>query len=186
MPEPDDPASPTNPFGLFGLEPSIDLDRAGLERAWLRLSAKLHPDRVSESEREAAQARLAVLNDAKAALDDDERRANLVHAHLGGPSASDDKTLPEGLLEHTLAERMAIEDAAASGNTEEIARLREEVAEREQRLGATVKALLERAAAHADGDDHRTRALAEARVQLNAWRYLGRMRERLEGGSDLN
>jgi molecular chaperone HscB len=64
-------------FSVFGLEPRLNLDLAGLEREFHRLSRRLHPDRFArgtDSEREWSLADTALLNDAYRTLKDPLRR----------------------------------------------------------------------------------------------------------------
>ncbi|MEM9083217.1 MAG: iron-sulfur cluster co-chaperone HscB C-terminal domain-containing protein [Planctomycetota bacterium] len=166
----------TDPFSLLGLPLSYDIDEAALERVWLRKSAKLHPDRAGEDEH--ASDILGALNAARATLLNPELRAGALLAALHGPSASEDKTLPEGFLEQTLAERMEIEELAASGDQAAIEAKVAEVREREQALVVRVADLF---GGVKEGDADR---LAAIRHELNAWRYLTRMLERLRGESD--
>lgn len=162
-----------NPFLLLGIDPSFEIDQNAIERAWLARSARLHPDRAPEHDEASDQ--LAKVNEAKATLADPERRAGALLTLLGGPDASQDKTLPDGFLESVLAERMAIDEAIKSAQQEQIKQLTADVNQREREIAQRVSALF--CKAHT-GD---VEALTDIRHELNAWRYLARMRERLSG-----
>jgi molecular chaperone HscB len=60
-------------FSVFGLEPKLNIDLAGLETEFHRLSRKLHPDRFArglENEKDWSLAGTALLNDAYRTLKD--------------------------------------------------------------------------------------------------------------------
>jgi DnaJ-class molecular chaperone len=51
-----------DPFSLFGLEPSLNLDEDTLEVLWVKLSRKHHPDRYPAEEKLQASLRLAFIH----------------------------------------------------------------------------------------------------------------------------
>ncbi|MEM1424660.1 MAG: DnaJ domain-containing protein [Planctomycetota bacterium] len=159
MPDPD----ADNPFELLGMSARFDLDAQALQRAWLRRSAKLHPDRAGDDP-DAAR-RLALVNRAKSTLDDPEARANALLAVLGGPAKDEDKSLPDGYL----MEMFEIREEHASGDGATRARI--------ERWGADRRARHERETARLFGalsqppTDDELRAI---RLELNAWRYIER------------
>ena len=161
MPDPAD--ADANPFALLDLPERFDLERAALQRAWLKRSAKLHPDRAGDDP-EAAR-RLAMVNRAKAILADPEARANALLAVLGGPAKEDDKSLPDGYL----MEMFEIREEHASGDEETRTRIEQWGSERrgehESRVGAMFAGLSE------NPSDEELRAI---RLELNAWRYIER------------
>ncbi len=165
----------SDPFDVLGLPPMVPVDPAALERAWLRRAAAVHPDGAAPGD--DALAEVARCNAAKEILADPERAANALLARHGGPTASEDDALPEGLLMEMLELRDALEsavDAARAGDASALERLREEVAARRAACAAEVHALLGGPAAQ---DEAARRA---ARQALNAWRYV----ERLAGQID--
>jgi molecular chaperone HscB len=166
----------SDPFELLDLPRRFELDRAALRSAYLQRAARLHPDRFRDPvERAEAARRAAELNDARAILADDERRANALLALLGGPDREDEKTLPDGFLMEIMDVRQEMEAALASGDPAERARFEAWAAEqRTERLEA-IAGLFERALASPDQD-----LLAAIRVELNALRYIERMIEQLD------
>ena len=105
------------------------MDGSALQRAYLSRAAAIHPDLAVGDEH--AEVRSAVLNRAKAVLEDPERRANELLARLGGPGKSEDKSLPAGFLMSMMETREAIEEALASKDAE--ARVKWEAWAQEQR-----------------------------------------------------
>ncbi len=207
----------SDPFDTLGFEPRFDLDPAEIQRAYLQRAAACHPDLVGSGggssgggdpakQAEAAR-RSATLNAAKATLLDPESRARALLERLGGGDGGvgggggDASELPDGFLLEIMETRMAVEEAAASGDAEELARWRDWVAaEREryiERLGGLFAAVeemeemreIEETNEVVEMDDVLTTEeasappehLAEIRRQLNAWRYIERMLEQIGG-----
>lgn len=162
-----------DPFEVLDIEPVFELDVPALRRRVKRSVAAAHPDRIPDPlEREAAVRRTARMNEALRELEDDERRANHLLRRLGGPGASDDRSLPPEFLMEILEVREDMEQALASGDPAERERVASWAAEERARLRGEVGALFPRLAA---GED-----LGGAiRLQLNVWRYIERMIEQL-------
>ncbi len=165
-----------NPFKILGLAERFDLSSPEVNSAYLRAAARNHPDRFTDpAERAAAEGRIAAINEAKAALLDDEARAGALLKTLGGPSKEEERGLPPGLLMEMMEVRTAMEEEIASGRAEArekwkswaLARRAEHV-ERVRRLFAQC------AVAPEPG------TLREIRIELNAWRYAERMIEQLD------
>ncbi len=172
--------SDDNPFALLGLPQTFDLDSGALHRAWLRASARLHPDRLRDPVEQAeAATRIAAINTARQRLIDDEQRAAALLDLLGGPSASDEKGLPDGFLMEILEVREAMEEAAGSSDPAD--RERFEVWARAERLGHVDRVKTAFASAGADPDESMRHVIP---VELNAWRYIGRMSEQLGPGHE--
>lgn len=170
-----------DPFALLGLPRGFVLDREQLQRAYLRRSAGLHPDRVADPLLQAEAAReSARLNAARATLADDEQRANALLTLLGGPSKESDKALPDGFLVQMMEARQDMEAALSSGDAAERARIERWAAEQRQDYVSTVASLFGKIAM--DGASSSPAHLAEIRRQLNAWRYIERMIEQLDPG----
>src|SRR5262245_39672932 len=113
-----------DPFALLGLPREYELTAGAMQAAYLRLSATLHPDRVRDPvEQQAAAARAAQLNDARAILVNDERRADALLRLVGGPSKEQLKALPDGFLQEMMQVRMEMEEALAGGTAAERSRL---------------------------------------------------------------
>jgi DnaJ-domain-containing protein 1 len=160
-----------SPFETLGVPMRYAIERDQIERAYrARLSAS-HPDAGGDQ----VGIDPATLNKARTTLLDDEQRAFVLLALLGGPDASQCKDLPDGFLMDMMMQRQEIEEAIESGGD----------AEREQweswgieqrrsyrdRVGAMFDALRDPA------QDEDLRAI---RVELNAWRYIERLIEQLD------
>jgi hypothetical protein len=107
-------------------------------------------------------------------LDDPETRAGCLLTLLSGPTADRDKTLPTGFLPRIMQIREEIEEALAAG-PEAIEPWKAWGEAQQQETVARVSELFGRAAATSD-----PQVLAQVRMELNAWRYLTRLRERLD------
>jgi len=153
-------------FEQLGLAPRFDLDEAELERAWLQRSAALHPDLGADPE--AADA-LAALNEAKVALSDPERRANLLLARLRGPSKEDDRTLPPEFLTAMMEVQEAIDEEGA-----DLDEWRSWAESKRREIIDDVRTLFD-----ALPDPPRPQNLTLIRTRLNEWRYIERIAERL-------
>jgi molecular chaperone HscB len=165
-----------DPFALLGLPRRFDVDHAALQHAYLTRTAPLHPDRHHDPiEQAEAAEQVARLNAARAALVDDERRANVLLALLGGPAASDDKSLPDGFLVDMMEVRQDMQSALETGSPDDRRRFERWAEEqRAARLDA-IRALFARAGDPPDPD-----GLRDIRVELNALRYIERMIEQLD------
>jgi molecular chaperone HscB len=168
-----------DPFAELGIPLRFDINAAEVERAYLRQTALLHPDRLTDpGEQAEAIRRAARVNDARRDLLDDERRANIVLEHRGGPSQSDDQALPDGFLMEVMETREAME--AAEGDEAELARWRawakENRAERLERIAGLF--------AGVDDDRLPPDVAHTIRVELNALRYVERMIEQLDPNYD--
>lgn len=120
----------------------------------------------------------AFLTEARSVLADPESRANVLLSLLGGPAASEEKSLPDGFLMEMMELRSTIEDDLAEG---EHARLKWESFAAERRA-----AHIGRAAAlfRETGDRPGNDLLRTIRTELNAWRYTERLIEQLDPGYD--
>lgn len=164
-----------DPFALLGLSRRYDVDRSVIDAAYLRAVAALHPDRIADPvERAEAEGRAAEVNDARALLVDDERRANVLLQLLGGPEREVDKSLPDGFLMEIMEIRQDLETAIASADDAERQRFERWADDERNRYRAEVTE-----AFAAAGDDPDAAALGAIRTRLNAWRYIERMIESL-------
>lgn len=185
-------------FAVLGLTPRFDLDAAELRRAYLQRSAELHPDRAESGATHPTAGgadgdvpgdvdlAAAELNQAKATLEDPEKRAVALLELLGGLSKEADRTLPAGFLMEMMETRQQID------------------AELEGRRGEEREALLEKWDEWADARRARhiakvaelfreilprgtpaASALKAIRMELNAWRYTERLLEQLHAGDGL-
>lgn len=153
-----------NPFEILGLAARFDLSGAQIEAAYLARAAAVHPDLYGGDDAEAARAS-ARLNDARRAVEDAERRANVLLAVLGGASKEQDKSLPPGFLMEMMEIRQEIEGAA--GNEAEMTKWKAWAGEQRSGYMKRVGELFER------GD------LKAVRMELNAWRYIERLIEQV-------
>lgn len=167
---------PDDAFSTLGLEPSFGVTRAAVEAAYLARIAGAHPD----TDGDTGGVDPAALNDARRALLDDEKRANLVLAAMGGPGAAEDRSLPDGFLQEIMALRMEIEAGGDAARAEWAAWAEQR---RASEVGA-IGALFERAGAEAGGASGPSDLLKEIRRMLNAWRYTERLIEQLDPGYD--
>jgi DnaJ-domain-containing protein 1 len=175
--------STSDPFAVLGLARRFGLADSEIERAFLTRLGGVHPDLAGEE----ASLDAAALTEARATLADPERRGVALLALLGGPSASEDRSLPAGFLMEMMELRERIEselaDASAGGGGaggEEAARARWASFGEERRRGhmERVAALFEGMGADPAG------VLARVREELNAWRYTERLIEQLDPAYD--
>jgi len=164
-----------DPFALLGLPRAYRVDAGQLQSAYLRRSAALHPDRISDPLQQAEAARqAAMINDARAMLSDDESRANVLLSLLGGPEKEQDKSLPEGFLAEIMQVREEMESALAGDDPNERARLEQWAQTQREEHSRSIGAMFEDAQRSPD-----TQTLRTIRRTLNAWRYIERMIEQL-------
>jgi molecular chaperone HscB len=169
-----------NPFELLGVDKRFDLDEQALHQAFLRATAQAHPDRATDPDEQMALARrAAAINAAYEQLKEPARRAEaLVRLH-GGPTASDDKSLPDGLLMEMLEIREQMDQAQSEHDQARLNELRTWA--QDQRM-----AYLQHIGQALSNPSPTAQQLAEARTQLNALRYIDRMIEQLDPNYDPN
>lgn len=174
QPRPDrSPDQGSGPYATLGLPRRFALHDAEIQRAYLAAAASVHPDLASGDPE--APARAAALNAARDTLADPERRATALLHLLGGPSAAEDKSLPDGFLIDMLEVREQVE--ASRGDAEATARWERWADEQRDAFIQRVAALFEGAA----NDPARRAAI---RRELNAWRYIERLIEQLDPDYD--
>lgn len=162
-----------NPFELVGVQERFPVDAGELHRAWLRATAKHHPDRAVDQD--AAHRMLSAVNEAYRVLSDPEKAANALLARLGGPGPEHAKALPDGFLMEMLDIRDELEEAKATKDPERIGKLE---AWADEQRGMWLSRVSEQFAAHGEGNDLRD----AIRQSLNAWRYIERLIEQLDPG----
>lgn len=164
-----------DPFTCLGFEPRFDLAPDAIRLKAVRAAARLHPDRATDpvDARRRSQ-ELSAMNEAAAELEDDEKRANALLNVLGGPSASEDRSLPDGFLEEMLEVRMDLESVIAEGDESGRIRLSEWAVDQRSMYKAKVGDLFGDPGAPLD-----EKVRADIRGQLNIWRYIERMIEQL-------
>ena len=75
-----------NPFEIFGLAPKFDLDEDQLQKKYLEVQRKVHPDRfasASDAEKRVAEQWAALINDAYHKLNDPVERGKLLCSMKG-------------------------------------------------------------------------------------------------------
>ncbi len=170
-------AGDANPFEVFGIEPVFQVDEAALHAKFLELSAQHHPDRYTDPGEQAEAAdRAARVNEAYQTLTDPERRAGALLAALGGPSAEEEKSLPQDLLTEMMELRERQEEATASNDTATIQELTEWAKQRREISLKRVAMLFKMATM---GEEVQLEKLTIIRIELNALRYYERMLEQL-------
>jgi len=168
-----------DPFALLDLPRRFDIDREALQAAYLRQSAALHPDRYFDPiEQAEAAERAAALNRARAELIDDERRANVLLALLGGPGKEQEKALPDGFLMEIMEIRQAMEEILATGDAAKRRDLEAWADHERHALLEKIVRLFRQATADASAPPA-PGLLREIRIELNALRYIERMIEQL-------
>lgn len=164
-----------DPFGVLGLPRRFGLSDSEIESAFLARLAGTHPDLAGES----SSMDTAALTEARATLADPERRAGALLALLGGASASEDRSLPDGFLMEMMELREAVEEEIGSGGPD--ARARWEAFAEARRAGhiGRVAGLFDRI-----GEAPDPGTLGAVRTELNAWRYTERLIEQLDPDYD--
>jgi len=162
-----------SPFELFGLPQAFAVDAAELKRRLLRFSRMTHPDFFGGKptvERERAERNTALLNRAHGVVFDPASRADWLVTHGGGPSESDERAMPQAFLMEVLEWNEAVEAARAAvpGSPARAALDDLEATLRRERTTtlARIAGLLDPLPARG------AQALAQARKELNALRYL--------------
>ena len=75
-----------NPFEIFGLVPKFELDEDQLQKKYLEVQRKVHPDRfasASDAEKRVAEQWAALINDAYHKLNDPVERGKLLCSMKG-------------------------------------------------------------------------------------------------------
>jgi len=160
----------SDPFDVLGVPRKFALDEAELRERYVQAAAAAHPDRHTDPVEQAEAAeRASLLNEAYQTLLDPEKRANALLVSLGGAAKEDDHALPPDLLMDMMDVRERMESAVASQDADELAELRAWAA-------AQRAAHLERVALLLADD---APDVKQARVELNALRYIERMIEQM-------
>ncbi|MBM3991507.1 MAG: hypothetical protein FJ298_10940 [Planctomycetes bacterium] len=169
------------PFECLGLTPDFDVDAAEVRRRLLRASRLVHPDfhgASGEQSRAAAERATAALNRAHALVLDPAARADWLVRSLGGPSESQVRSMPQDFLMEVMEWNEALDAArgSAPGSAARVGleALEASLAERRASVLREVRRLLVPLPAR------EAPALALARAQLNALRYLANALDQLE------
>jgi len=164
-----------NYFDLFCVDQTYDLDEAELHDKYLCLSRTTHPDMVSRESQEMHKRALllnAELNQAYDTLRDPVKRADYLLSLFGGPSPSEDKSVPGNLLGEVMELREEIEEAGTSGDTDLLHGLRKQITSSRRAVEERIASL----ARSINKDD--TGGLKALRKQLNAIQYWNNLTEK--------
>ena len=144
-----------NHFELFGLEPGYALEPERLERSYLEIQARIHPDRFAhagDADRRASMQWTTRVNEAYRTLKDPVERARYLLELKGVDVAFETNTaMPADFLGRQLELREALELAQGKKDTGALDRLRSELRSEEEvlktALGETIDAKRDYAAA---------------------------------------
>jgi molecular chaperone HscB len=161
-------------FEILGLKRAFTVDAKALQERFIALSAANHPDRYTDPLDQAdAAERASVINDAQRVIADPMLRAQaLLELLAPGASKADASALPPGFLMEVMEIREGIEEAKDAGDKAKLQEVKRQAeGEFQARLGV-LGTLLDKACAAPDAQ-----AVAGARLELNALRYVKRMIE---------
>lgn len=158
-------------FALFGLPPAYEVPRAALEKAYVSLARKLHPDRGGREAAATLRRIAARVNEAYAVLKDPVKRAAYLVDLRGGDAARTAKVSPL-----FLQEQLALREAAEQAGAEELAALRSTA---ERRLADYQGAL----AAALASTEPAPEQMLDARRMLNEMNFFRTFLRDLEGGA---
>jgi molecular chaperone HscB len=109
-----------DPFALFDLPPSFNIDAAALEKSFLAKARAAHPDfhasDAASQDRAADEA--SKINEAYAMLKSPIRRAEYLLERLGGPTSAEVRDMPPEFLMEVMELREEIEEVRESGGVE--------------------------------------------------------------------
>jgi molecular chaperone HscB len=164
-------------FELLQLPPTYALDADELERVYLRLSRMVHPDyfgKTAGPERTLSEDLSARLNNAYRTLKDPLQRSEYLLARAGGPTATDDKHVPDDLLGEVMQLRERIEECKTAGRCDDLQSVHSELSSRVDAGFAKLAGLhADLESAQARGDEPAVaNLLRQIRSALNGIRYL--------------
>ncbi len=166
-------------FTLFGLPHRFEVDLKALHTRLLTLSRVVHPDVAGVAipeKREQALRLSSELNRAYETLRDPLARAEYLLHLAGGPSASDDKSVPPELLGEVMTLREEIEEATAGGNAQALRSLKADLAARRESAVAGLAELVGGLQGQGEEGDRSRKRL---RVALNVVKYWNNLLERI-------
>jgi len=136
-----------NHFELFGLAPAYSLDAAALERAYIEIQQKVHPDRHAsggDAERRAAMQWTTHANEAYRTLKDPLERARYLLELNGVDVAFETNTaMPGDFLVQQMELREGIEEAAAKKDAAALDSLRAGLAALRRAIEADLAVLID-------------------------------------------
>jgi molecular chaperone HscB len=123
-----------DPFATLGIEPTMMLDLAALEKRHRDLSRALHPDRFAQAgttERRIALGKTAELNEAWRIVRDPVKRAEALFRRAGVEVGEDREPKPSpALLTEVMELRECLSEARRKKDRAELGRLKAEVESR--------------------------------------------------------
>lgn len=125
-----------NHFERFRLPITYAVDLAALESAYRDACRSAHPDQHTArgaGEDPEVIRNAAEINEAYSVLRHPVRRAEYLLGLWGGPSASEERSMPPEFLEEVLELRMEIEEAKESSDSAALVRLEEDLRARRSR-----------------------------------------------------
>lgn len=135
-----------NHFERLGLPRRFSVDAEALETAYLAKSREAHPDFFAlgtAAEQDASLRDTASVNEAYLVLKDPFRRADYLLTLLGGPTAAQQKDMPQMFLMEMMDLREQIETVTRSGNATQLAALESDLGKRLSASFTTVGKLFE-------------------------------------------
>ncbi|UCD28858.1 MAG: Fe-S protein assembly co-chaperone HscB [Planctomycetota bacterium] len=168
-----------NYFEFFDIKPGYDINQDELHKKYLCLSRTTHPDmagRDSDEMRNRALMLNAELNRAYETLKDPIERAEYLLALAGGPTPSDDKSVPGDLLGEIMMIREEIEEAKSTNKTPMLETLKNQICQKERTVREQIAVL----ARSLDKNDPTNKKAM--RKQLNAIKYWNNLLEQLPTG----
>lgn len=148
-------------FARLGLPRRFSVDAAALEAAYLAKSREAHPDfhaLGTAAERQSSLRDTAAVNEAYLVLKDQFRRADYLLGLLGGPTAAQQKDMPQAFLMEMMDLREQLETVTRAGDEAKIAAM-------EAALGKRLTGFFATVGRHFDTDPV---PLAAIRHELNA------------------
>ena len=167
-----------SPFEIFGMPISARIDRSLLRKTLLKLQRLLHPDfhgSAGEAMVGIAEHNTAEVNAAFELLRDAAKRASWIVEHLGGPSESSERQMPQPFLMEVMEWNETLEEA--SPGSAEMLRLSSELTEHRDRISTEI------AAALTPLPQPGAASLAGVRQSLNARRYVDRALGRISASA---
>lgn len=155
-------------FALLGLPRSYDVDPAVLQERFLALSRHIHPDYftgANEAMQSLATRLSAQVNEAVQVLKDPILRASYLLETAGGPSAAENRTVPQEVLGDAMMLREEIDEARADGRSADLDEARRTV---ETKQAALLREIADLARKLPNASDAERVALRE---KLNAIKY---------------
>lgn len=164
-------------FALFDIKPRFDIDIADLQKPFIELSKKMHPDfygRMSDSEKIIARDNTAYLNSAYNVLKDPIKRADYLLSLLAENTKSN-PTPPQDLFDEILeAGELLMNDELSAEEFEQLQNTRNEFKNRQQEIIASLAGQFDKLAEQGNG------AKTEIENRLNNIKYLRTIIKRID------